>query len=494
MKPYVGVNGLIPIRGVRTVREVGLLYEGLELGGRYRLESLLGRGGMGEVWHARDLRLGRAVAVKALPAWATADPAGAARFRREAEIAAGLQHPGITVVFDIGTDGSILFLVMELLTGTDLDAVLSDHPEGLPVRRALSMVDQLCDALAAAHAGGIVHRDIKPANVMVLDGDRLKICDFGIARFVASTTNLTGKGVIGTPSYMAPEQYEGEAVDGRTDLYALGCLTHQLLTGVPPFRSDQGVGALMRAHLTLPPPRIQRPDVSADLARLVTDLLAKDPAQRPAGAAQVRERLRAIDDRYVTGSATTAASATVPSPQAGADLEMTVSFRDAAEGGEWLIGITEEGAAERTLRLRIPAGITEGQRIRLMGTGAPREGGGYDGDRYVTVHVIPHPVFGRSGDHLTITVPITAEERTTGADIRVPTLTSPIVLRIPAGVSDGQICRIRGRGIRRQDGNGSDLLATVQVLPENAPDAGVAAREDLMRKAAADPPRDTPNN
>jgi hypothetical protein len=392
------------------------------------------------------------------------------------------------VVFDIGTDGSILFLVMELLTGTDLDTVLAGHPGGLPVRRALSMADQLCDALAAAHAGGIVHRDIKPANVMVLDGDRLKICDFGIARFVASTTDLTGKGIIGTPSYMAPEQFEGEPVDGRTDLYALGCLTHQLLTGVPPFRSDQGAGALMRAHLTLPPPRVRRPDVPADLARLVTDLLAKDPAHRPADATQVRERFRAIDDGYSNRPPTTGASVTAPWPHADADIEAecALSFREAAEGAVVPIRITREGGVQRTLRLRVPAGVAEGQRIRLKGKGAPREGGGGDGDLYVTARVSPHPVFGRSGDDLTVTVPITAEETRTGAEIAVPTLTSPspIIIRMPVGTHDGRIFRIRGRGIRRRDGSDGDLLVTVQVLRENAPDAGVAAREDLMRKAA----------
>ncbi|TDC62877.1 serine/threonine protein kinase, partial [Actinomadura sp. GC306] len=212
--------------------------EGRLLAGRYRLDALLGRGGMGEVWRASDLRLNRTVAIKVLPSHGA--PAQAiARFRREAEIAAGLQHPSIATVFDIDTDDDTLFLVMELLNGTDLAAVAAQHPQGLPLTRALPILTQIADALAEAHKNDVVHRDIKPPNVMLLDGDRTKILDFGIARYAEQTTDLTGSAMIGTPAFMAPEQFDRNTpVDHRTDLYALGGVAYQLLTGHRPFTAD----------------------------------------------------------------------------------------------------------------------------------------------------------------------------------------------------------------------------------------------------------------
>ncbi|XRQ11954.1 serine/threonine-protein kinase [Actinomadura welshii] len=271
------------------------------LAGRYRLDSLLGRGGMGEVWRASDLRLNRTVAIKVLPARGASERA-VARFRREAEIAAGLQHPGIATVFDIDTDvdtdsgDGTLFLVMELLDGTDLAAVAARHPGGLPVGRAVPILAQIADALAGAHAKGVVHRDVKPANVMLLDGDRTKILDFGIARYAEQTTDLTGSAMIGTPAFMAPEQFDrATPVDHRTDLYALGGVAYQLLTGRRPFTADT-VPELLHAVLLTPAPAVRdtRPDVPEELGRLVAELLAKKPDDRPDDAGTVAARLRAV--------------------------------------------------------------------------------------------------------------------------------------------------------------------------------------------------------
>jgi eukaryotic-like serine/threonine-protein kinase len=282
--------------------------EGLELGGRYRLVERIGRGGMGEVWRATDLRLERSVAVKLLPAQADADPKLVARFRREAQLAAGLQHPGITVVHDIDEHppGQLLYLVMELLDGDDLGKVLVRHPGGLALDESLSIAVQTSGALAAAHARGIVHRDIKPANLIVIGDGWVKICDFGIARFVASATGLTGSQMIGTPVYMAPEQFSTGEVDGRTDLYALGCLLHQLLCGRPPFPVDQGIPVLIHGHLNVTPPgpRAFNEGIPEDVDLLVRELLAKTPADRPADAATVTRRLQALRAAY-TGTVTT---------------------------------------------------------------------------------------------------------------------------------------------------------------------------------------------
>ncbi|KAB2380058.1 serine/threonine-protein kinase [Actinomadura montaniterrae] len=272
------------------------LAAGTELDGRYRLESLIGRGGMGEVWRALDTRLRRPVAVKALPAELADVPGAMERFEREAEATAALQHPGITVVFDVGrTEDGLAYLVMELLEGEDLQTLLRRRPGGLPVAEAAGLAAQVADALAAAHSRGIVHRDIKPANLFVLADGRLKLCDFGIAGLADAATRLTQDGgSVGTPLYMAPEQYRGEAADHRSDLYAFGCVLHELLTGEPPFRSGSGLPGLMYAHLNEPPPRVGavRPDVPPHLERLVLDLLAKEVDQRPSSAGAVAAFLR----------------------------------------------------------------------------------------------------------------------------------------------------------------------------------------------------------
>ncbi|MQY06433.1 serine/threonine-protein kinase [Actinomadura macrotermitis] len=274
------------------------MHEGRMLGGRYRLETRIGRGGMGEVWRAADLRLDRPVAVKVLPIAADADPGQLTRFQREAQLAASLQHPGITVVHDIDEDDALLYLVMELLDGRDLAKVLAEHPEGMPVGQALAYAVQISRALAVAHARGIVHRDIKPANLVLTSGGWVKICDFGIARFVQSATGLTGSAMIGSPIFMAPEQISVGEIDGRTDLYALGCVLHQMLCGRPPFLTDKGVPALIHAHLHQVPdgPRAVNPQVPAEVDRLVLELLAKDPAGRPADADTVTRRLEALRD------------------------------------------------------------------------------------------------------------------------------------------------------------------------------------------------------
>ncbi len=264
---------------------------GLELAGRYRLEELLGQGGMGEVWRGFDQRLRRTVAVKILPLGVGADVEGLARFRREAEIAARLDHPGITTVFDIDEhrDGAHqrLFMVMELLRGRDLQQLITGHRTGLPIEQVTDLARQALDALACAHEDGVVHRDIKPANLFLLDRGTLKICDFGIAR-LAGATKLTATGSIaGTPVYMAPEQIRGGGVDCRTDLYALGCVLYQLLTGATWVDSAAGVGAVLYQHLEQAPvpPRTVRPEVPRQLDALVMALLAKNPDDRPADAA-----------------------------------------------------------------------------------------------------------------------------------------------------------------------------------------------------------------
>jgi tRNA A-37 threonylcarbamoyl transferase component Bud32/tetratricopeptide (TPR) repeat protein len=275
---------------------------------RYRLRERIGRGGMGEVWKALDESLGREVAVKCLkPTSPSLDPSVhrvlRERFRREARVAAALQHRGITVVHDFGESEGVLFLVMELLEGRNLRQLLGDN-EGrpLPLPDITDIAVQIAAALAYTHARGIVHRDLKPANVMRLTDGDVKICDFGIARLghdIGFTSRLTGTGVaMGTPHYMSPEQIGGEdEVDHRSDLYSLGCVLYEIATGAPPFDLDDTWAVLVGHRDTPPrPPREHRPDLPGELEQLVLDLLAKSPEDRPQSAADVAGRLKTLRD------------------------------------------------------------------------------------------------------------------------------------------------------------------------------------------------------
>ncbi|MER5964734.1 serine/threonine-protein kinase [Streptomyces sp. NPDC002057] len=270
--------------------------------GRYRLHEVIGRGGMGEVWRATDEALGRGVAVKCLkPLGPQQDPQVLTvvreRFRREARVAAALQHRGITVVHDFGEYDGVLFLVMELLEGRNLSQLLAanaQHP--LPVQDLVEIADQVADALAYTHRQGIVHRDLKPANIMRLRDGTVKICDFGIARLGADmgfTSRLTGTGIaMGTPHYMSPEQIGGGEIDHRSDLYSLGCVLYELATGVPPFDLGDSWAILIGHRDTVPsPPRSHRAELPDYFDRIVVDLLAKVPEERPADAGDLRRRI-----------------------------------------------------------------------------------------------------------------------------------------------------------------------------------------------------------
>ncbi|MFF9401151.1 protein kinase [Streptomyces sp. NPDC014744] len=273
---------------------------GRVVAGRYQLATVIGQGGMGQVWTAYDQRLDRRVAVKLLRPDRVTGPVDSRaadelrrRFVRECRITAQVDHPGLVTVHDAGSDGEDLYLVMQYVEGADLADHLAEH-DPYPWQWAVSVAAQLCAVLCAVHAVPIVHRDLKPRNVIVRPDGAVTVLDLGVASVLdTDTTRLTHTGSpIGSPAYMAPEQAMGGAVGPYTDLYALGVLLHELLSGDVPFAGSTALGVLHR-HLHEPPLPVRRvrPDIPGQLETLVLRLLAKDPQHRPADAQEVYEHL-----------------------------------------------------------------------------------------------------------------------------------------------------------------------------------------------------------
>lgn len=267
------------------------------LSDRYELGEILGFGGMSEVHLARDLRLHRDVAVKVLRADLARDPSFYLRFRREAQNAAALNHPAIVAVYDTGEAntprGPLPYIVMEYVDGVTLrDIVHTDGP--MPPRRALEVIADACQALNFSHQHGIIHRDVKPANIMISRTGAVKVMDFGIARALADSGNPVTQtaAVIGTAQYLSPEQARGEPVDARSDVYSLGCVLYEMLTGEPPFVGDTPVAVAYQHVREDPvPPSHRRPGISPELDAVVLKALAKNPDNRYQSAAEMRADL-----------------------------------------------------------------------------------------------------------------------------------------------------------------------------------------------------------
>ncbi|WP_371661222.1 Stk1 family PASTA domain-containing Ser/Thr kinase [Streptomyces sp. NBC_00280] len=272
------------------------------LGGRYELGHVLGRGGMAEVYLAHDTRLGRTVAVKTLRADLARDPSFQARFRREAQSAASLNHPAIVAVYDTGEDyidgTSIPYIVMEYVDGSTLRELLHSGRKLLP-ERTLEMTIGILQALEYSHRSGIVHRDIKPANVMLTRNGQVKVMDFGIARAMGDSgmTMTQTSAVIGTAQYLSPEQAKGEQVDARSDLYSSGCLLYELLTVRPPFIGDSPVAVAYQHVREEPqPPSVFDPEITPEMDAIVLKALVKDPDYRYQSADEMRADIEACLD------------------------------------------------------------------------------------------------------------------------------------------------------------------------------------------------------
>lgn len=262
--------------------------------GRYRIEGELGRGAMGVVYRAVDPLLERPVAVKTVNLSEAGDEAAEfdARFQQEAKAAARLAHPNVITVYDVGRQGQVAFMAMEFLEGRDLREIIADRPR-LPVAAAIGIAAQVADGLAYAHERGVVHRDIKPANIMILGGGLAKIMDFGIARLRVSDVRTRTGVLLGSPKYMSPEQVLGQGADGRSDLFSLGVVLYEMLTGAAPFSGDS-VSNLMHqiATASTPAPSRSNSEVPPLLDLVVAKALAKKPEERYQSGAQFAADLR----------------------------------------------------------------------------------------------------------------------------------------------------------------------------------------------------------
>jgi serine/threonine protein kinase len=283
-KTQVGPSELVPV--------AQRLRPGTRLAG-YAIEGVAGSGGMGTVYRARHLHLERTVALKVLAAELASSPDFRERFLRESRTAASIHHPNIVTIHDAGEADGLLYIAMQYIGGTDLGELI--HQEGaLAPPRAVSFLGQVASALDAAHAHGVVHRDVKPANVLV-QSDHCYLTDFGLTKPLSAQTALTARGeFVGTVHYMAPEQIEGAAVDGRTDVYALGCLAYHVLSGRLPFERDSDV-AVIHAHLKDHPPTLTaaRPDLPTGFDAVLTTALAKRREDRPGSCGELVAGLQA---------------------------------------------------------------------------------------------------------------------------------------------------------------------------------------------------------
>ena len=264
------------------------------VGDRYRVEARIGQGGMAEVFRGFDPVLNRTVAIKVLLPQFARDAGFVARFRREAQAAARLNQPNIVGVYDTGADGDRQYIVMEFVEGRTLAEFLAGGRRLTPVQ-SVELTQKIAAALASAHAQGIVHRDIKPGNVMVTRDGTVKVMDFGIARMQTDITAPQTSSVIGTPTYLSPEQAQGQPVDARSDLYSLGCVLYELLAGQPPFTGDTPVAiAYKQVNETPVPPSAHNADVPPRLDAVVMKCLAKNPANRYQSAEELSEDLERV--------------------------------------------------------------------------------------------------------------------------------------------------------------------------------------------------------
>jgi len=269
--------------------------------GKYQITELLGQGAMAEVYKAFHPTLEREVAIKVIHPRLAEDPCSVDRFWREAKVVAALRHPGIVQVYDFEVESDILYMVMEFVPGESLQerlAALHNGGERMSLDEALCLLRLTVQAVAYAHGQGVVHRDLKPANVLLTVEDRPVLTDFGLSKMVGAERLADSGAIVGTPTYMSPEQGEGEAGDERSDVYSLGVMLYELTTGNPPFSAESPISVILK-HLDepLPAPRLMSPDLPVSIERIIQKTLEKEPAVRFQSAGEL---LAALDEVVVT--------------------------------------------------------------------------------------------------------------------------------------------------------------------------------------------------
>jgi tRNA A-37 threonylcarbamoyl transferase component Bud32 len=412
---------------------------------RYEVGRLLGAGGMAEVFEGRDRLLARRVAIKVPLAQQAHDPEFAQRFRREAQAAASLSHPGVVAVYDTGSENGTHFIVMEYVDGRTLkDVIRAEAP--LYPDRAAEIAADVCAALAAAHARGLVHRDVKPANIMLMPDGRVKLMDLGIARAAAGETVTQTAAMLGTAQYLSPEQAQGQDVDFRSDLYSLGCCLYEMLTGTVPFRGATPVAIAYRhIHEDPAPPRLLNPDVPPALEAVCLKAMAKRPEDRYQTAAELRadlERARsgqrvAAAGPAAAGAATAAMATTVLPPLAGypaAPGDQTSSFGGPVTAGRAARHAEAAPARRWWLYVLVPLGVVAlavGVAFlvsRLVGA-PPTAATTPTLPTATSARVVPTTALQTSTSQLPTTsqLPSTSAAPTTGA----PTTTQPSQVQVP---------------------------------------------------------------
>ena len=381
--------------------------------GTYEVLSLLGAGGMGEVYRARDTRLNRDVALKILPDAFVRDADRLARFKREAQVVAALNHPHIVTIFSIEEHEGVPFMTMELIEGCTLEQVIPG--DGLSPARFFDIAIALADALSAAHRKHIIHRDLKPSNVMVTDDGRVKVLDFGLARAVDAADVCLGEGVthlgtqvgtiVGTMPYMSPEQVEGKVLDDRTDLFSLGVVLYELATGKRPFRGDSPaalMSSILKDHLK--PVGERRSGLPEGVCRLIDRCLEKEPRDRIQTATEIHAELKASRRAWESGAGPSARPAAPDStrPAAPATSIAVLAFTDmsAAKDQDWFC----DGIAEEILNALTPL---KGLRVAARTSAFSFKGKGDDlrtiGEKLNVTTVLEGSVR-RAGDRVRITV------------------------------------------------------------------------------------------
>jgi tRNA A-37 threonylcarbamoyl transferase component Bud32/tetratricopeptide (TPR) repeat protein len=331
--------------------------------GRYEVVSKIGQGAMGEVFRAHDPVLNRDVAVKRITAGLDADETVKKRFEREAQSAAKLSHPNIITVYELGFEGQQLFMAMELLDGMDLKQAIAK--KGMSLDERLNVMEQICEGLSFAHSHEIVHRDLKPANIHILPSGKVKIMDFGLARLSGSEMTSTGM-VMGTPHYMSPEQVRGQKADSRSDIFALGCVFYELLTGHKPFEAESMHAVLFKVMQEEPAPaRDHVPGTPEALLQVLERALAKDPAARFQNADEMLAGLRQARHAIASGRAHERIAALEPGAGASLPEAQRTSARTRADRPPSASAARRPTASHAAVPQRSRAGLVAGLAVAL---------------------------------------------------------------------------------------------------------------------------------